>query len=231
MTLFQTARQIGPAEVARRLGLQERHGRFCCPFHDDHQPSMACYEDTRRFYCFSCHARGDGTDLWAKVRGRPLKAAAEELCREFGLICREESREEKARKQRVGDVVALPEAVLLDWQRSTVALLEEEINACTNVMERYPDPEGWLWQFVLARAMRLQDELNRLKAIEPRLLAAEVADRRAAGAGRIVPDQPLIDDALLQAMLADRLRFAGMRLNDEEREWVHRTLGIGAQPE
>lgn len=231
MSIFQTAKQISPADVARRLGLPERHGRFVCPFHDDHQPSMACYEDSRRFYCFTCHARGDATDLWAKVRGMSPKAAAEELCAEFGLQCREESRAERERRQRVEEVAMLPQAVWQDWHRGTLALLEEEINACTSVMQRFPDPEGWLWQFLLKRATRLQDELNRMQAIEPRLLAAEVAERRAAGASVCIPEQPVMDEALLTDMLADRLRHAGMRLNEDERCYVHRTLGIGGQAE
>lgn len=231
MNVFQCAKQISPADVARKFGLKESHGRFLCPFHDDHHASMAVYEDSRRFYCFSCHARGDAADLWAKMRGRPLRAAAEELCREYGLECREESREERERRQRVDDVAMLPEAVWKDWQRGMLALLEEEINACTHVMERYPDPEGWLWQFSLSRAMRLQDELSRLKAVEPRLLPAELAERRAAGEACAIADQPVVDDALLQAMLADRLRHAGMRLDARENAWVCRTLGISTQAE
>lgn len=25
-----------------------------CPFHDDHSPSAKCYEDTNKFFCFTC---------------------------------------------------------------------------------------------------------------------------------------------------------------------------------
>lgn len=226
MSIFHIAKQISPADAARRLGLTESHGRFSCPFHDDHHPSMACYADTRRFYCFTCHARGDATDLWAKVRGLTPRAAAEELCAEFAVPCSREDRAEQERKQRIDAVAMLPQAVWQDWHRGQIALLEGQIDAAVALMQSFPDPEGWLWQFALDRVTLLQDELNRIKGIEPRLLAAEVAERRAepqAYAGQIG-----ITEELLRRILADRLRHTGMRLDPKEADYVYRTLQISS---
>lgn len=227
MNVYQIARQISPADAARRLGLKETRGRFLCPFHEDRHPSMACYEDSHRFYCFSCHARGDATDLWAKVTGLPAWRAAEALCKVFGLQEKPESRQEAARRQRVEDVAMLPQAVWQDWQRCMLTLLDAEFDACTRLLEAYPDPEGWLWEFAIRRATKLQDERNRLEAIAAKDLAAEVEERRRSGEVR--PDQPEMGEALLRAMLSDRLRHTGMRLNAQESEYVCKTLGISGE--
>lgn len=246
MTVFQTAKQISPADVARKLGLKEKHGRFCCPFHDDNDPSMACYEDSRRFYCFSCHAKGDATDLWAKVTDTPAKVAAEAVCDAFGLkysLCNDsdwrsrpapvrrpapaESREERARRQRIDDVAQLPQAVWQDWQRGMVLIMREEFEACARLFEVSPDPQGWLWRYAAERASRLRDEMDRLQDIEPKDLAAEVAARRADPAR--YPGQPVTSEALLRLILDDRLRLASMRLDEQESAYVFRTLQIAPQ--
>lgn len=217
--VFQTAKQISPADVARKLGLKESHKRFCCPFHGDTHPSMAVYEDSKRFYCFACSAKGDATDLWAKVRGVSLKAAAEQVCESFGLQYRQVSREERERLKRVDDVAMLPEAVWKDWKRGVLSMLEEEVNACTRVMEQYADPEGWIWRFELARAVKAQDALTRLQAVEAKDLPAEIVQLREDG-------QAVVSDEVLRDILDDRLRFAGMKLDAQESDYVHKTLGV-----
>jgi DNA polymerase len=42
-------------------------GKICCPFHDDHTPSLQIYPD--HFYCFVCGARGDHIDWLMMVEG------------------------------------------------------------------------------------------------------------------------------------------------------------------
>lgn len=233
MNVFQATKQIACADVARRLGLKESRGKFCCPYHDDKHPSMACYEDKRRFYCFSCHAWGDSVDLWAKVMGTSLREAAEQICSAFGLRWENETAEQIRDRQRVADVALLPEAVWKDWHRCMVSLLEEEIGLCTRLMEQYCDPEGWLWEYALGRACALQDELNRFREVEAKDLPAEVASwrQRAENAQDVLAglSAPKISGRLMERMLADRLRMTGMTLGSEERKYVNRTLGIGAQ--
>lgn len=224
MNVFQAAKQVSAADAARKLGLKENHGRFLCPFHDDHQPSMACYKDTGRFYCFTCHAKGDATDLWARVTGRAPKAAAQELCAAFGLHHTPQSSADIARKKRMDDVALLPQAVYQDWQRRMIDVLEMEVEACTALMQRWPDPEGWLWSYALDRAARLQDELSAIRAIDPKDLKDEVAMRRAAPARS--SDRPALDDALLRAILDDLLRRTQVRLDQQEQATVCRMLSI-----
>ena len=238
MSVFQTARQVSAEDAARRLGLKERNKRFLCPFHDDHDPSMACYANTGLFYCFSCHAKGDATTLWAKVKGLSMLEAARDLCAAYNLTIpedvrvkwipprqREAERREAERRRRIDEVAMLPQAVWEDWRRCTVAVLDESIEANTRLLQAYPDPEGWMWQYAIARIAALTDEQNRLKAIDPVKLAEEVAERRQLA--HQPEDQPHVDERLLQQILDDRLRLSGMRLSPEEAAYVRRTLGIG----
>ena len=51
------------ADVLTSYGVALRgsgpHRMACCPFHDDHTPSLGVYLDTDRFFCFRCGASGD----------------------------------------------------------------------------------------------------------------------------------------------------------------------------
>ena len=42
-------------------------GRVCCPFHDDHAPSLVVYDD--HYHCFYCGAHGDHIDWLMMVEG------------------------------------------------------------------------------------------------------------------------------------------------------------------
>jgi hypothetical protein len=42
-------------------------GKICCPFHDDHTPSLQIYPD--HFHCYVCGAHGDHTDWLMMVEG------------------------------------------------------------------------------------------------------------------------------------------------------------------
>ena len=61
----QVKSQVTTRQAAERYGIQvNRSGMACCPFHDDHHPSMKIDE---RFYCFGCHTTGDVIDFTAKL--------------------------------------------------------------------------------------------------------------------------------------------------------------------
>ena len=59
-----------------------RYGMACCPFHEDHHPSMKLDE---RFHCFGCGADGDVIDFAARLFRLPVKEAAERLAADFGI--------------------------------------------------------------------------------------------------------------------------------------------------
>ena len=63
--------------------MANRAGMVCCPFHDDHTPSLKLNEDY--FYCFGCGAGGDVVSLTARLFNlRPYEAASK-LAVDFGV--------------------------------------------------------------------------------------------------------------------------------------------------
>ena len=70
-------------QAAEAYGLSvASNGMTCCPFHNDHHPSMKV--DTR-YYCFACHETGDVIDFTAKLfKLRPYEAA-KKLAADFGI--------------------------------------------------------------------------------------------------------------------------------------------------
>lgn len=67
-----------PRLVAEDLGEPDSRGRWCCPFHDDHRPSMdvsAKGQNRPRYRCWSCQASGDARD-WLVNHRRMTEAEA-----------------------------------------------------------------------------------------------------------------------------------------------------------
>ena len=83
--IFDAVKEAVPVPLAaERYGLKaNRAGMVCCPFHDDHTPSLKLNEDY--FYCFGCHAGGDVVSLTARLFDlRPYEAASK-LAVDFGV--------------------------------------------------------------------------------------------------------------------------------------------------
>ena len=83
--IFEAVKEAVPVPLAaERYGLQaNRAGMVCCPFHDDHTPSLKLNEDY--FYCFGCGAGGDVVSLTARLFDlRPYEAASK-LAVDFGV--------------------------------------------------------------------------------------------------------------------------------------------------
>ena len=75
--------QVTTRQAAERYGVQVDHsGMTCCPFHDDHHPSMKIDE---RFYCFGCHITGDVIDFTARLFSLSLYDAAKKLANDFNI--------------------------------------------------------------------------------------------------------------------------------------------------
>ena len=67
MNLFENVKAVVTVrQAAEHYGLKVGRGNMaCCPFHNDHTPSMKLNEDY--FYCFGCGATGDVIDLVARL--------------------------------------------------------------------------------------------------------------------------------------------------------------------
>ena len=97
-------------------------GMTCCPFHEDHTPSMKL-NDTY-YYCFGCGATGDVIDLTARLFDLSCLQAVRKLAQDFGL----------GPAKPPSGAVALPKplATLSDAQ-------QEDIAYCLRVLHDYRD--------------------------------------------------------------------------------------------
>lgn len=85
MTIYETIKTaVSVRQAAEHYGLKVgRNGMTCCPFHNDRHPSMKLNEDY--FYCFSCGATGDVTDLVARICDLGNYEAAQRIAADFGI--------------------------------------------------------------------------------------------------------------------------------------------------
>ena len=85
MNLFENVKAVVTVrQAAEHYGLKVGRGNMaCCPFHNDHTPSMKLNEDY--FYCFGCGATGDVIDLVAKLFNLSNHEAVQKLAADFGL--------------------------------------------------------------------------------------------------------------------------------------------------
>ena len=56
-----------------------------CPFHQDESPSLSVNLSAGLFHCFACGSKGNGFDLFMKVRGYDFKTALHELEARAGI--------------------------------------------------------------------------------------------------------------------------------------------------
>lgn len=82
-------KNIRIGDVANKYTKPERHikkgWQGFCPFHNENNPSFTVYEDTERFYCFSCGEGGDVIDFIEKVENLDFRGAVEHLSKEYNL--------------------------------------------------------------------------------------------------------------------------------------------------
>lgn len=85
MNLFQTVKAAVTVKQAAALyGLPVTpNGMVCCPFHEDHTPSMKLND--AYYYCFGCRATGDVIDLTARIFYLSSLQAARKLVQDFDL--------------------------------------------------------------------------------------------------------------------------------------------------
>ena len=82
-SVFETVKAaVSVPEAAAYYGMKIGRSRMApCLFHEDRHPSMRLYDD--HYYCFSCHARGDVTDLVSRLLDIAPLAAARKLAADF----------------------------------------------------------------------------------------------------------------------------------------------------
>lgn len=85
MNVFETVKAAVPMrEAAEHYGLRVLpNDMACCPFHEDHHPSLKLNEDY--FFCFGCGAHGDVIDFTAKLWCLSAQEAVEKLSGDFEI--------------------------------------------------------------------------------------------------------------------------------------------------
>ena len=95
--------------IGRRLPLNKKGSNYwgVCPFHDDHDPSMAVNQDKQFYYCFVCQASGNSITFLREYENLDFTDAVETLASSLGL----EIPYEKTEIQDENDFSILDEAV------------------------------------------------------------------------------------------------------------------------
>ena len=137
--IFAIVRQsTSVREMAELYGIKvNQSGMACCPFHDDHNPSLKLNEEY--FYCFGCRATGDVIDFTARLYDLSPKEAAEKLARDIGLnhdgqaspgkrYVRRKTEAQKFREGRAHSVRVLTDYyhLLQKWEKSYPPKTPEE---------------------------------------------------------------------------------------------------------
>lgn len=182
MTVFEAVKQISCNDAAQRLGLKGKRGSagrgtWCCPFHEDREPSMVCFDRDNRFYCFSCHASGDAANLYQRVRGASAAEAARMALQEAGITwdagC-DRPLPVIVRKDVVERVCGM---IREEYREGMALLLAAQAEGMTAAMDKAPDPDGWLWAHALQRACRVQEESARWQGMADEDVQEEITQQ------------------------------------------------------
>ena len=139
--VFREVRErVSARDAAERYGLRlDRSGRALCPYHDDHRPSLSF--KGARFRCWSCGARGDSTDLTAKLLGLDPLGAVARLNEDFDLrlaIARPPTAAEREAAARRRDIDAAYKA-FERWREGFIAKLCAAIRTGNAAQHKAPD--------------------------------------------------------------------------------------------
>ena len=189
MNLFQTVKAAVTVKQAAALyGLPVTpNGMVCCPFHEDHTPSMklndACY------YCFGCGATGDVIDLTARIFDLSSLQAARKLVQDFDL---------SPDKPPSGAVaLSKPPTVSSDAQ-------QEDVSYCLRVLHDYHGAlTRWRTEFApLSPEESLDDRF--VEALHMLDVVDDLMDRLAFGptSQKVTTAKRLLDGQLLPRMEA-----------------------------
>lgn len=122
MNLFAHVKaSVTTRQAAEMYGVKVgRGGMACCPFHDDHHPSMKVDD---RYYCFACHETGDVIDFVSRLFDLPPYEAAGKIAADFGLdpttpmaAAKPRPVRQRAQEGRCAAILIEYERVLKGWQ-------------------------------------------------------------------------------------------------------------------
>ena len=189
MNLFQTIKAAVTVKQAAALyGLPiTTTGMTCCPFHEDHTPSMKL-NDTY-YYCFGCGATGDVIDLTARLFDFSSLQAARKLAQDFGL----------SPDKPPSGAIALPKPLSFHSDAQ-----QEDIAYCIRVLHDYRDLlTRWRTAFAPLSPEESLDE-RFVEALHMLATVDDLIDRLAFGPAsqKVAAAKRLLDGQLLLRMEA-----------------------------
>ena len=135
MNIFKEIKEyLTVLQAAEQYGIKiNRNKMACCPFHDDHHPSMKIDQN---YYCFACGAKGDAVNYVAVLFGLSQFEAAKKINEDFSLGIPIEKTEIR-RKQNSG----VREKEKVPTKEERIQFLQKKIDKwakdATNVLLRY----------------------------------------------------------------------------------------------
>ena len=139
MNVFRAVKEnVTARQVAEHYGLKvSSTGMACCPFHDDHNPSLKLDE---RYYCFGCQATGDAIDLAAAFLHLTPLEAAKQLAADFSIPydTQDRGKPQMTSKERLQAMKKLQERrAFLDWKKKTLFKLADYFRILEDCKEKY----------------------------------------------------------------------------------------------
>ena len=158
MNIFQEVKSYVTArQAAEQYGIRVgRNQMACCPFHDDHHPSMKI--DTN-YYCFACGAKGDVIGLTAGLFGLSPYEATRKLIADFQLPLTAEKRRERRKKYRNRNPVSVKEK-MTDWHRHAVKVLTDYLSWIQFWKQFYGSEPGVFEQEQFLEALDNEKKIN-----------------------------------------------------------------------
>ena len=153
MNVFRAVKEnVTARQVAEHYGLKvSSNGMACCPFHDDHNPSLKLDE---RYSCFGCQATGDAIDFAAAYLQLSPLEAAKQLAAEFNIPYDTQEKGKSpmsSTEQLLGMKVIQERRAFLDWKRKTLSELASFFRILEDCKERYAPrtrDEPWSPSFI-----------------------------------------------------------------------------------
>jgi DNA primase len=88
---------VGSKTDLRRVGSR---WTGLCPFHDERTPSFSVNAESKLFYCFGCHEKGDAFSFVEKTEGLDFREAVERLGDRYGVELQLENDDPEAEQRR-----------------------------------------------------------------------------------------------------------------------------------
>ena len=148
MRLFETIKEtVTVGQASEYYGMKiGRNNMICCPFHNDHHPSMKL--NTTYYYCFGCGATGDVIQFVANLFGLSNYEAAKKIAVDFGItpdnppviaaLKKPEYMETKNRQKELCDVRKWFANIFIVWKNGKHCMHQnDQIYLWTNDLKKH----------------------------------------------------------------------------------------------